>query len=374
MQSIFESNKLFKESLQKVIFRIDEASKRNVEIFGKPWADKHFTYGNMPHLSKDFKTILGKLHLTIAASTINGKSAEPLRMNQGFEELAQKMFTFAHAYKMEADWIRDLLLRAEVAARNDEKAAVNYIVNELFDQQKNAVMGVRARLDLMILEALSNHGQFTFTADNDPQSPFINTTIDFGFDQTKKGAVGAGNEWIAANKATVDPIAEIDSVMKQSRMVKPSKILTDYSTLLYMLSCDKIKGYINSTQYPNNPVTETILNSWLSSWGLPTIEVVDCKVGVQDGDVVKDYIPWKEGQLVFIPEDNLGTIETAYSDAELGMKSEGVKYNYYGRIETRRFVQGEKDNADYAEITKATMTGAPAFSAAKDIITLDTQH
>ena len=56
------------------------------------------------------------------------------------------------------------------------------------------------------------------------------------------------------------------------------------------------------------------------------------------------------------------------------MKSEGVKYNYFGRIETRRFVQGEKENADYAEITKASMTGAPSFETAKNIITLDTQN
>jgi len=375
MESIFESNKYFKEALQRVVFRLDEASKQNVEIFGKPWAEKHFTYGNLPHLSKDFKTLLGKMHLSIAASTINSKSAEPLRMNQGFEEIAQKMFTYAHAYKMEADYIRDLMLRVKAAQNVSEAQVVNYIVNELFDQQKEAVMGVRNRLDIIILEALSNHGQFTFTSTNDPQSPFIGTTLDFGFDQSKKGTVGSGNTWIAANKATVDPIAEIDSVMHQSRFIKPKKILTDYSTLLYMESCDKVKGYINSTTYPNNPITETILNQWLAAHGLPTIEVVDFACSVQNGDSLNTpYEPWKPGQLVFIPQDNLGTIETAYSDAELGMKSEGVKYNYYGRIETRRFVQGEKENADYAEITKASMTGAPSFTSAKDIITLDTQN
>lgn len=374
MESIFESNKYFKEALRKVNFRIDEASRQNVEIFGKPWHTKHFTYGTIPHLSKDFKTIIGKMHLTIAASTINGKSAEPLRMNQGFEEMAQKMFTYAHAYKMEADYIRDLLLRIEVAAKSNDQKAIDFIVNELFNQQKEAVNGVRDRMDIIVLGALSNHGKYTFTADNDPQSPFVGKTLDFGFDQNKKGTVGSGHTWIAANQATVDPIAEIDSVMKQNRLVKPKKILTDYSTLLYMLGCAKLKGYINPTTYPNTPLTESILNNWLATNGLPVIEVVDKECLVQDGDQLKPYTPWKAGQLVFIPEDNLGTIETAFSDAELGMKSEGVKYNYFGRIETRRFAQGEKENADYAEITKATMTGAPSFETAKNIITLDTQN
>ena len=372
MESIFESNKYFKEALKKVDFRIDEASKRNVEIFGKPWAEKHFTYGAMPHLSKDFKTLLGKMHLTIAASTINGKSAEPLRMNRGYEELAQSMFTHAHAFKMEADYIRDLLLRAKAAVNVADEQVVNYLVDVIFDQQKQAVEGVRARMDIIILEALSNHGQFTFSADNDPQSPFIGNTIYFGFDSSKKGAVGSGNTWVDANKSTVDPIAEIDSVLKQNRLIKPKKILMDYASLLYIESCAKVKGYLNPTTYPNEPVSESRINRWLEEHNMPVIEVVDFTCAVQDGDQVKDYTPWKAGQLVFIPQDNLGTIETAYSDAELGMKSEGVKYNHYGRIETRRFVQGEKENSDYAEVTKASMIGAPSITAAKNIITLDT--
>ena len=180
-KSIFESNEVLKQALRKTKFRIDEASRMNVEIFGKTWYDKHFAFGPVPHLMRDFKTIIGKMHLTIAASTINGKSAEPLRMNQGFGEVAQKMFTYAHAYKMEADEIRNLILMAEAADRGGDKRAVEYISSVLFNQVRDAVQGVRERLDLIILEALSNHGSFTFSANNDPQSPFIGTTIGFGF-------------------------------------------------------------------------------------------------------------------------------------------------------------------------------------------------
>lgn len=373
-KSIFEYNDTFKEALRKTKFRIDAASKQNVEIFGRTWFEKHFEFGPVPHLMRDFKTIIGKMHLTIAASTINGRSAEPLRMNQGFEELAQKMFTYAHAYKMDADEIRSLYLMAEAAQKNSDVQAVEYIANVLFNQYKDAIQGVRERVDIITLEALSNHGSFTFTADNDPQSPFIGTTITFGFDANKKGTVGAGNKWIAANKATVDPVAEIDSVIKQSRLVKLRKILLDYSTMLYILSCDKMKGYINSTIHPNIPLTETIVNNWMKLQGLPTFEVVDKTCLVQDGDMLKEYTPWKAGQLVFIPEEKIGTIETAFSDAELGMKSEGVQYQRYGRIETRRFTMGEKENSDYAEITKASMTGAPSFETANNIFTLDTQN
>lgn len=371
MTSIFESNAYFKEALQQVKFRIEEASKRNVEIFGKTWHEKHFVYGAVPHLKKDFETILGKMHLTIAASTINGKSAEPLRMNQGFGKIAQTMFTYAHAYKMEGDEIRDLILMTKAADKAGDKRMVEYITNVLFDQNRQAVQGVRDRLDIIILEALSNHGKFTFNKENDPQSPYVGTTISFGFNDSNLGTVGTNNVWSTANQATVDVVAEIDSVMKQSP-VALKKILTDRATLLYILGSAKMKAYINSTLYPNMPLTESMLNNWLAQNGLPTIEVVEKNCLIQDGDSITTYNPWKAGQLVFLPEDNIGAIETAFSDAELGIKDKEVMYQNYGRIETRRFTQGEKDNADYAEILKASLTGAPSFETANNIYTLDT--
>lgn len=370
-KSIFESNAILADALRRTKFRIDAASKQNVEIFGKTWYENHFVFGAVPHLMRDFKTILGKMHLTIAASTINGKSAEPLRMNQGFNEFAQKMFTHAHAYKMEADEIRQLILMAEAASKNEEKREVEYIANVLFNQTRAAVQGVRERLDLIILEVLSNHGAFTFSANNDPQSPFIGQTIYFGFDANKKGTVGSDNTWTEAHKATVDPVAEIDAVMKQSRLPLV-KILLSRESMLYILSCAKMKGYINSSLYPNMPLTQTILNNWMAENGLPTFEVVEKQSLVQDGDILKPYSPWKAGQLVFLPENQIGTIETAFTDAELGMRSEGVDYQYYGRIETSRYVQGERENADYAEIMKARIIGAPSFEIADNIYTLDT--
>lgn len=371
-QSIFEYNDVFKQALRKTKFRLDAASAQNVEVFGKTWYDKHFQFGPVPHLMKEFNTILGKLHLTIAASTINGKSGEPLRMNEGFNKIAQKMFTYAHAYKMEGDEIRELMLMAEAAAKNADIKAVEYIANVLFNQYGEAVKGVRERLDIIILEALSHEGKYAWTADNDPQSPFIGQEISFGFKAENMGSVGAGNEWTSGHQSNIDPVKEIDDVLKQHPLIGAYKILLDRASMLYVLGCPKMKGYINSTYYPNTPLTEKTVNAWMAEQGLPTFEVVNKVCRVQDGDVLKSYTPWKAGQLVFIPQEQIGTIETAFTDAELGMKGAGVDYQHYGRIETSRYTQGEKENADYAEITKARLIGAPSFDTAESIMALDT--
>lgn len=372
-QSIFDSNSTFKSALRRTKFRIDEASKQKVEIFGKSWYDKHFTFGPVPHLLEDFETVLGKLHLTIAASTINGRSAEPLRMNQGFESIKQGMFTYAHAYKMDRDEIRKLKLMAKAAEESADVQAVEYISSKLFDQYKDAVMGVRERLDIIILYLLSHNGQFTWTADNDPSSPFIGQTVNFGIPSANLCSAGSGSEWTDAHKNDIDPVAEIDAIKKQYRFVPMHKILLDSALMNYILSLPKMKGYINSTLYPNMPLTEKTVNAWMAEKGLPTFEVVDKICAVQKGNQVVEYDPWQAGQMVFIPQEQIGTIETAFSDAELGIKSEGVDYQRYGRIETRRMTVGERENSEYAEITKASLTGAPSIETAQSIICFNTQ-
>lgn len=368
---LFQS-KIYQEAARKVKFRIEEASARDIEIFGKTWYDKHFTVGTIPHMVSDFNTVLGKMYLEIAASTIDGKSAEPLRGQQGFQSVSQSMFTHAHAYKLEADEIREMMLMVKMAEGSAEKQTVKYVTDKLFDITRQAVQGVRARLDLIILEALSNGGKFTFTKDNDPQSPFIGKTINFGMPESNIGTAGSGKEWSEANVDSIDPLTEIDQVKRLSRYGSFSTILTDQATINYILRTKAMKGYINSALMPNTPLSMTQLNNWLISNGYPKFEVVNRDMMIQDGDAFKRYTPFKSGQLVFLPEDHIGTIETRLSDAELGMRSEGVEYTKFGRIEVRKYTLGEKENSDYCEITKASVTAAPSMDTIDNIFVLDT--
>lgn len=369
--SIFEYNSTFRKAADKVKFRLDVASKEHYDIFAQPWFKKHFKYGAVPHMTKDFKTILGKLYMPVAASTINDRSAEPLRMNEGFTEKAQTMFTHAHAYRMSADEIRELLLMAEMAEKQSDIAAVEYIANVLMNHVKAAVEGVDARLDTIILGALSNGGEYTFTKGNDPGSPFVGQTISFGMPTANKAVVGTGNEWVAGNESKVDPIKEIEDVLaKQRTSIKT--ILIDRPTLRFIQKTDAMKAYINSTLYPNQPLSISAVNRWMADNAYPTFEIVEREVGIQDGGAIKTITPYKAGQLVFLPETQIGTIETCLSDAEVGLKSDGVKYSNYGRTEVRRLTQGEKDNATYCEITKASLTAAPSMDTIDRILTLDT--
>lgn len=367
MPNFFQSNE-YLNAVKRVKVRLEQASAQNVNIFGKTWYEKHFTVNSTPHPTHEFTTLLEQSHLPIAASTISTNAAEPLRMKDGFKSLEQSMYTYAHAYRMDIDEFRELYLMSLVPGSN--ATAMKGIVDKLMKFDGMAVDGVKARLDAIILGALSNEGKFTFTKDLDPQSPFIGKTIDFGMDATHCAEVGSGNTWVAANKGTVDPLAVIDEVCRRSN-VTLNKILTDKETLYFILSTTAMKNYINSVQTVNQPLTPAMLNNFLTANGLPTIEVVERKIRVQDGLSTAEVTPWKAGKLLFVPSDNFGTIETGMTDREMGFASEGVKYSNYGRVELAHFSLGERENTSYAEITKAKMIAIPSIDGILDMWSVD---
>lgn len=366
MANFFDTND-YLNALKRVNVRMEEASKRNANIFGETWYTKHFTVNPVPHPTNEFKTILHQMNLPIAASTINQHSTEPLRMKDGLASLEQSMFTYAHGYRLDIDELRELILMKHLPGQ--EQNALTGIFNKVLDITGKCVDGVHARLDVLTMGALSNAGKFTFTKDNDPASPFIGKTIDFGFDpkhdlEETDGAL----QWTDANAAStaIDPVVLIDSICQQSP-IKLTKILTDKSVVNFLLKSATMKAYLNSTLHPNMPISLEAINSFLSTHGLPTFEVVERRVRIQKDADTYEITPWAAGKLLFVPSDKFGTIETGMTDNEMGFPSEGVTYGHYGRIETSRFRLGEKEQSSYAEIYKARLTAVPAINGILDM-------
>lgn len=379
MATLLDINPIFAEAAKNVNFRLDAASKAKVEIFGKIWHEQYFPMGTSPRLTKDFKTILGKMNFTIAASTIDERASEPVRVNHGLSKVERSMFTHAHAFRHDHDEIRELIIRTKLAMTEGKgsdayKQALADVEEYLMNSVKDAVMGAKARFSIIILEALTNGGVFTFTNDNDPGSPFIGDTIDFRMNPALKGKVAPGHEFIEENLDTVDPVQEICDCLAQNRLITYSKILINQKMANFLMRCKAMKGYINDQlNYPNQPLTLTKINTWMAANGYPVFEVVNFIAGIQHDYTVKEYEPFKDGQMVFLPAvDKLGTIETLIPDSKLGMASDGVTYKDYGRYEVREIRYGEKENTQYTEITKCSITGAPSITEMDKIMVLDT--
>lgn len=363
----FLQSDLFKEAVEVVKFRLDEASKREVNVFGQPWYLKHFNWDSEGMTEAEFTTLLGQLHYTIAASTINQWSADPVRKLDGYGKLKQEMLTYSHVYKLEAEDLRDIATYIKVANKS-HKDLVNYIANRLMNVRERAINGIHERLDIIILGALSNAGVFTFTADNDPGSPYIGSQLQFGFDPAHIGTITT--PWTDANIATVDVIDDIQSIVGDS-VVEQTKMLMLPETAQYMLKTSKLHLYINGSDRASTPITLNQVNAEFERLGLPTIELVRKKSRTLKGADDVHFNPWKAGQILFVPDNNFGVIKSRLSDAEVGLKENDVDYSYYSRIEVANWVVGLKQGSNYTEMVRARVTAMPSMPSIADMYTVN---
>lgn len=366
----FFNTGVFQEALKEVGFRMDAASQRNADVFGKTWYGKHFTMAGDPKTREEFTTLLGQYTLSYAASTINRNSAPPVRPTDGFGQVKAEMLTFAHTYPMQAEDIRAIAEYMRYNNRaSDRRRVVEYIIKRLWNVRERAINGVNERLDNIILTMLSNKGTYTFTAENDPNSPFIGKTINFGFDEGH--ADGVDNDWSAANRETVDVIADLVEAVSQMD-VTPELMLMDRATLNFMLTTSILKKYINGTDNASRPIVQTQLNAELQRLGLPAIEVVEKKTRILDGTSEKTIVPWLSGKILFVPGSNFGTIEHLITDHDLGIDDPGVTYAKYNNIEVSSWTQGLKEGTHHTEFVSASLTGTPVWSNVLDSYELDT--
>lgn len=371
-ESSFFNSQLFQDAIQEVGFRMDVASERNAEVFGKTWYGKHFRMADYAKTRDEFSVLLGQMHLDIAASTVNRHSAPPVRPLDGFGKVKAEMLTYAHTYPMQDEDIRAIAEYQRYYNRASErKQVLDYIVNKLWNVRQKAINGVNERLDILILGLLSNNGKFTFTQENDPNSPYVGQTIDFGFDPTHVANVTT--IWDDNNKGTVDVLADIADICAKAE-VTPTKMLMRKETLNYMLSTSVLKHYINGTDQASRPIVLTQVNAELARLGLPIIEVVEKKSRTQDGASFNIFNPFAEGKILFVTTDNFGTIEHLITNHDLGINDPGVEYGKYNHIEVASWIQGLKEGTNHTEFVSASLTGTPVWDDALNAYSLDVLH
>lgn len=373
-ENSFLTSPLYLEAAEAAKTIINDASKRHLDIFGKTWYRKHFKMSDFARTENEFNAILSDLHAAPAASTINRYSERPIRSLDGFGKVKAEMLTHAHTYKLEAEDLRAIAIQQRMLSGYSDRAKLfDFIVKKLMNVREKAIQGVQNRLDYIILEMLSNEGKYTFTAQNDPGSPYVGQTIDFGFDASHAGNVTVA--WTEANKSSVNILEDIMGVY-QAAEVKPGKMLMRVEQLMYMLTTDKMKLYVNGSDRASAPISVEDVNNLFARYGLPTIELVqrDVRINKNGGKTFDMIQPWKEGKILFVPQDNFGTIEHQYTDADLGLKSPGVEYSKFNNIEVTNWVQGIKEGTNYTEFVSAEITATPVVDSIKQMYSLDVIH
>ncbi len=364
---------IYKEATDVIKNIMDEATQKHLDIFGKVWFKDHFTISRYPRTESEFTAILEEVHAAPAASTINEFSERPIRSLDGFGKVKAQMLSVGHTYKLEAEDLRTIrdMQRRYAGIKNHEEL-IRFVVAKLMNVRKKAIQGVLNRQDVLILSLLSNDGKYTFTEENDPGSPFIGRTLDFGFDASHAATVTT--PWTDANIDTVDVLDDIMSTIAPAT-IKPTEMYMERERIFYMLRTKKLKLYINGNDRASQPVSIEDMNTLFARYDLPEIKLIQREVRIDSngGKNSTKVYPWKKGKILFTVGSQFGTIERKITDAEDGMPSPGVTYSYYDGIEVMNWTQGVKEGSDYTEIVSAGITSTPIVDGILNMYSLDTQ-
>lgn len=373
----FLSSPLYQEVLGEVKLIMDGAAQRHIDLFGQPWYKKHFKMGDFARTEGEFKALLGQVRLAPAASSINQYSERPIRSFEGLGTVNAEMVTWAHTYKLDAETIRAIALYQKLYPSTADKTKVmNFIRTKLLNARGKVIEGVENRLSYIAATILSNDGVYTFTKENDPGSPFIGQTMNFGWDDSHSYKVSTATDiWSEANAGTVNILEDLMGIQDAAE-VPLKKMLMRREQAMYMLTTAKMKLYVNGSDRASAPITIEDVNTLLAKYDLPEIELVrvETKFEENGGKVQRTVQPWTLGKILFVTDDNFGTFEHQMTDADLGLKSPGIEYTKYNNIEVQSWVQGIKEGTNYTEFQSAAITTTPVVESIKDMYSLDVLH
>lgn len=373
----FLSSPLYQEVLGEVKLIMDGAAQRHIDLFGQPWYKKHFKMGDFARTEGEFKALLGQVRLAPAASSINQYSERPIRSFEGLGTVNAEMVTWAHTYKLDAETIRAIALYQKLYPSTADKTKVmNFIRTKLLNARGKVIEGVENRLSYIAATILSNDGVYTFTKENDPGSPFIGQTMNFGWDNSHSYRVDTATDiWNETNAGTVNVLEDLMGIQDAAE-VPLKKMLMRREQAMYMLTTAKMKLYVNGSDRASAPITLEDVNTLLAKYDLPEIELVrvETKFEENGGKVQRTVQPWTLGKILFVTDDNFGTFEHQMTDADLGLKSPGIEYSKYNNIEVQSWVQGIKEGTNYTEFQSAAITTTPVVESIKDMYSLDVLH
>ena len=189
----------------------------------------------------------------------------------------------------------------------------------------------------------------------------------------KENIATADTQWTEGNIDRVDVFEDIQGVVDAAQeKVTFDRILLDQKRLSYILRSKKMKQVIFGTDKSSSPLLLANLNEFMRSNGLPVFEVIRRMTRIQDNGKIREYKPWNDKSLVFVPEGRLGVIKNAYADNELRPEP-GVAYSNYGRIRISQWGKGETDNSNGVEFTKAQSISLPVITEINGIYSLSVE-
>lgn len=342
--------------------RIDAATQVKKQIFA--YGDvlsRLFDYG-LPGISTDFEALLGAKGISIAAPTVAMGANEPIVGSRPIEIFKDKMFRHAISSAIDSGTQRKILQILDSKTLISEEEKKRQLIEIMFGTVTDRVNGVNAKLFMIAMGMLSNHGSFTYTAENNPEGVLNGTSVNQNF----KNRATVTKSW---GNADVDVFEDINEHINLFPHLKFDKIFLSQDRLSYILKNVPLKKAVFGQDRSSTPLLLNDLNAFMQANDLPIFEAINSTVRVQSGRGIVDFKAWNDKSLVFAPSGKLGTIENAFADGELSPE-DGVTYSHAGRILISQWRTGRLQGGNNAEHVSAEIIAQPVFTVADSIATL----
>lgn len=282
----------------------------------------------IPQMSLSFDAAIGRERIAAAASIVDTDAPAPLRSRNKAEIYKGKIPAIKEKFRMNQDDMRNLeVIKALNLAGGNNAALVNFLYNDLAEA---AVSGDK-RVDLMLLQGVSNLS-IDISTTNNPDGVAYGELDLLAADYQKQGVPVVWSN--AANSTPIDDIDGFITLMRDTRGRTYDRIVMSGKLWSQFKKSAQVKTYLASffnTGRANSAFapTQVAINEYMVENGLPTIEIINHSTHIEvDGKptFVKGF---NENNVAFLPAGKVGTLMNAVSMEEIHRVA-GKNYAKFG--------------------------------------------
>ncbi|WP_273483625.1 major capsid protein [Desulforamulus ruminis] len=242
-----------------------------------------------------------------------------------------------------------------IALENPRNAAEQeYLMKEVYNDIDVLVAGVKARIELMRMDALAN-GVVTIDENG------LSLTINYGVPAEHKEVLAGTDVWTNPGS---DPIGDMER-WADTLDIKPTRALTSKQIRNALLSHPKIIGALFGKDSMRVP-TVSDLNAFMTQHQLPTIATYDevYRKQLANGTYTRNRY-WPANKFTMFGPDILGNTIYGPTAEEIRLTREpGIQSQMIGNVLAMVYEEGKDPVSTW---TKAVATALPSFPAADEV-------
>lgn len=312
-----------------------------------------------------FQTAIGRSRVEAAASVVDSDAPAPLRSRNKLELLQGKIPAIKEKFSLNQDEYRSLMLINSLPISDQSKKEA--LQKVLWNDLDNAATSTDKRLDIMTLQAVSSLTIDTNMINNPDGANY--GTVDLLAKHYQKQGVP-----ILWADPSSDPLRDIEAFVINIRNTfgrSFAEMEISYDLWLVLRRNPNVlatlAGFYNigKTVSTKFAVTVDVVNEYLTSMYLPTIEVINEVRSIEKDGVTTTFRPFNAYNVSFQPAGKLGILHNAFAIEEWEPVPL-INYALYGRALVKKW----RSSQPWEEFTEVEMNAFPGIEAIDGIFIL----